>query len=58
MKNKHFLKYPNKYEFVTETNQSMRRYRNEMKKKQKAEEQVAPQQSDQVSALPTDGNRK
>ncbi len=37
MKNKTFQKYPNKYEFVTETNQSMRRYRNEAKKKKKEE---------------------
>lgn len=56
MKNKKFKKYPSTYEFVTETNQSMRRYRNEMKKK--AKEPEAPQPSNQVSVLPTDGNRK
>lgn len=35
MKNKNFMKHPERYEFVTEANQSMRRYRNEIKKKEK-----------------------
>ena len=57
MKNKNFAKYPQKYEYVTQVNQSMRRYRNE-KKKQKTEEPEAPQPLNHVSVTPTDGNSK